>query len=101
LKKRNYPIFYARLLLIFFAAGQSALYFHQHKFTFAKAPVHGQTLTEKCRLCDAMHHQTMALAAVATDMPGISGHYDYTIVTYTFVSLSLILSTGRAPPLLS
>lgn len=106
MKKSKYHIFYAWLLLIFFVAGQFAVYGHQHKGN--KATSHlirhqtspsQHTVSEKCQLCDAMHHNTMVVNAHYYIAPIVVSHYNYKAVTYTFVSLSLILSTGRAPPI--
>lgn len=102
LKKSNYQVFCSRLLLILFVAGQVILYSHQHKFnntrSHFKHHTAQQTVTEKCQLCDAMHHNTMVVGSHYYAVPVVVSHYDYKAVTYTFVSLSLILSTGRAPP---
>jgi hypothetical protein len=90
------------LLLLIFVAGQVVLYGHQHKVNTAFSKVHSgtskQTITEKCQLCDVMHHNTMAVCVLYGVPPAVISHYDYKAVAYTFVSLSLILSTGRAPP---
>ncbi|MBS1500419.1 MAG: hypothetical protein JST32_00050 [Bacteroidetes bacterium] len=96
--KRN--IIIAWIVMVCFFAGQWAVYAHQHK-TFpaiAKASHHGTSLTEKCQLCDAMHHTS-----------AVQNVFHYTAVvtvterifiphTHSFVSISLILTTGRAPP---
>jgi len=104
-KNRSY-IIGAWLLLVFFAGGQVILFAHQHrvsKFEISKSSrPYQQIVTEKCSLCDAMHFNTM----VANGHPPvvhllIASHYDYIAVTRTFISFSLILSTGRGPPVLS
>ena len=103
LKKSKYPIFYAWLLLVLFVAGQVIVYSHQHKINNALSKGHAQTshqiITEKCQLCDAMHFNTMVINTHSVVIPVAVSHYDYKTVTYTFVSLSLILSPGRAPPI--
>ena len=79
------------------------LFAHQHKVSKYELGSHSrpyqQTVTEKCSLCDAMHFNTM----VVNEHPPVvhllpATHYDHKAVTRTFVSLSLILSPGRAPP---
>ena len=103
MKKNKSHIIGARLLLFIFVAGQVILYGHQHKVNTIFSKVHSstsqQTVTEKCQLCDAMHFNSMVINLRHYVMPVAVSHYDYKAVTYTFVSLSLILSTGRAPPL--
>jgi hypothetical protein len=103
LKKNKSHIIGAWLLLVFFVGGQVILYAHQHKvsqFGFSRNshPL-GQTVTEKCSLCDAMHFNSMTVHEHSVVMQLlVATHYDYKAVTYSFVSLSLILSPGRAPP---
>jgi hypothetical protein len=103
LKKSAYHIFCSRLLLVLFVAGQLLLYSHQHKVndivSHLKHRSAQQTVTEKCQLCDAMHHNTMVVDAHYYVAPIVVSYRSYKAVTYTFVSLSLILSTGRAPPI--
>ena len=103
LKKNRSYLIGAWLLLVFFSAGQVILFAHQHKLRQSEFSKHSrpfqQTVTEKCSLCDSMHFNTM----VVNDQPVIihlltATHYDYQAVTRTFISLSLILSPGRAPP---
>jgi len=103
LKKNKLHIIGAWLLLVFFVGGQVILFAHQHKvskFEISKSSrPFQQTVTEKCSLCDAMHFNSM----VVNEHPPVvhlltASHYDYKAVTRTFVSLSLILSPGRAPP---
>jgi hypothetical protein len=96
--KRNIIIVW--MIMICFVAGQWAVYAHQHK-TFpaiAKAAHHGTSLTEKCQLCDAMHH----IAAIQNEHHYFSpvANTDQLFIQskYNFVSISLILAAGRAPP---
>jgi uncharacterized membrane protein len=102
LKKGKYNIFYSWLLLSFFVAGQVTVFSHQHKVNTivhkAHYPAGRQIITEKCQLCDAMHSNSMAINTHAEVTYLALSNYDYKSVTYQFVSLSLILSTGRAPP---
>jgi hypothetical protein len=106
LKKGKFHIFYAWLLLIFFVAGQVAVYGHHHKLNRATSRLirhqtssSQQTVTEKCQLCDAMHHNTMVVNGHYYIAPIVVNQYNYKTVTYSFVSISLILSSGRAPPI--
>jgi hypothetical protein len=105
LKKNRSYILGAWLLLVFFVGGQVILYAHQHRVNQfsghipVKHASSQQTVTEKCALCDALHLNTMVAGehAVVVHLL-VASHYDYQVVTYSFTSLSLILSTGRAPP---
>jgi hypothetical protein len=87
--------------MVCFAAGQVMVYAHQHlvKYHTHQTSDNQQTVTEKCQLCDAMHHNSMML----TDHQYFSVDYStvhfYTPGQYDFVSIALILSSGRAPPL--
>jgi hypothetical protein len=103
LKQNRYHIQLARLLLVIFVAGQIVLYGHQHQVNTVLNKVHSQssqqTITEKCQLCDAMHFNSMVINMHYYVVPVVVSHYHYKAVTYSFVSLSLILSTGRAPPI--
>jgi len=56
------------------------------------------TLSEKCQLCDAMHHNAMALTDHQYFIPNISSDHVYKQGKYDFVSIALILSAGRSPP---
>jgi hypothetical protein len=100
MNKGKRHICYALTLLLCFAAGQWSIYGHQHK-TFAgfvKTGGHGQVLTEKCQLCDAMHHNSMIKHTDSFFSPvWITSHY-YKQGNYDFVSIALILSAGRSPP---
>jgi hypothetical protein len=102
LKNKSY-IIGAWLLLVFFVGGQVMLFAHRHKvikFELGKnSRPYQQTVTDKCSLCDAMHFNTMAANEHTPVMHLlVATHYDYKAVTRTFISFSLILSTGRAPP---
>lgn len=58
-----------------------------------------QTVTETCRLCDAMHHNTMAVDAQVFFEPVVAASYFYKAVNHHFISIALILSAGRSPPM--
>jgi len=103
LKKNRSYLIGAWLLLVFFVGGQVMLFAHQHKVSKFEFGRHGhtnqQTVTEKCSLCDAMHFNTMvANEHIPVVHLLVATHYDYKAVTRSFISLSLILSPGRAPP---
>ena len=92
---------YSRLLLIIFIAGQIVLYGHHHSSNGSRINAHsssGQTITEKCQLCDAMHfnhaviHQQVPVAPAQTAAPV------YVHIAYNFISVALVLSAGRSPP---
>jgi len=107
LKKNIYHIICAWALLLFFAAGQYMVYAHTH------APGIGsiksawqnsnnqpkQTVTENCRLCDAMRHNTMAVNTPVFFAPVVTESYFYKAVNHDFISVALILSAGRSPPM--
>lgn len=64
----KYHIICARLLLICFTAGQYMVYAHQHNVikslptaVYSAKTVPHQTVSEKCYLCDVMHHNNMAI----------------------------------------
>ena len=102
MKQRTPQLVRAWLLLVLFVAGQAAIYAHSHQSngTTVKSQhsTSQQTVTEKCQLCDAMHHNFMAVNVAAATAPAAISQYAYKTVAYSFVSFSLILSTGRAPP---
>jgi len=94
------------ILLLCFIAGQYMVYAHQHKLnhsikqTYAVSKHHAQqTVTEKCKLCDTMHHYN----AVGNNQTALTllpvESIIYVSPVYNFTSLSLILASGRAPPL--
>jgi hypothetical protein len=58
-----------------------------------------QTVTENCRLCDAMHHNTMAVNTPVFFAPVVTASYFYKVVDHDFISVALILSAGRSPPM--
>jgi hypothetical protein len=76
---------------------------HQHlnnavTFNAHKTTQNQQTVTEKCQLCDAMHHNSMTIYNAHYFSPVVSSDYFYTHIKYDFVSIGLILSAGRSPP---
>jgi hypothetical protein len=91
--------------LIFFIAGQVILYAHQHQNNNGVGKVSSlsfqQTITQKCQLCDAMHHNNTVLTHHVYFQPIVFSHWFFVNPTYDFISLSLILSSGRAPPVFS
>ena len=100
MKKGKRHILYAFTLLICFIAGQWAVYAHQHKtFAHVTRAAHSTVLTEKCQLCDAMHHNSMIQHSPTAFTSTVVTDHVYKQGTYDFVSIALILSSGRAPPL--
>jgi hypothetical protein len=94
-------IAYAWIVLICFAVGQIAAFTHQHpvvKISLSKNTSSGQTLKEKCYVCDAMHHTYMAVFAQAT--PSVFSTVIHTPYDrqHDYVGIALILSAGRSPP---
>ena len=106
MKKHKANILYAWLLLTCFIAGQYTVYAHQHKIfannvTKTHQPVKEQsrtTVQEKCSLCDAMHHTNAILNQHFYYSPNIVTNHFYQVYNYDFVSIALVLSAGRAPP---
>lgn len=105
LKRSKYHIVCSWILLACFVAGQYMIYAHQHNITTVIPSKYSvsknlpqQTVTDKCALCDAMHHHAMVKATQAyfseTEITG----YIFKSCEYNFTSISLILSGGRAPP---
>ncbi len=103
MKKSKYHIIYAWIVLICFAAGQGMVYAHQHLTQYSishqqKTDQNKTSVTEKCQLCDAMHHTSMVINKILHFTPAICADHFYKQGKYDFVSISLILSSGRAPP---
>jgi len=100
MRKSKRHIICTWIMLICFAAGQWAVYAHQHKaFTgTTKTAAHHTVVSENCRLCDAMHHNSMLTHSQTYFSPVVvTGHF-YKQGQYDFISIALILSPGRAPP---
>jgi hypothetical protein len=102
LKKNSIHIIYSRLLLIVFIAGQVILYGHQHNTFASHAKAHSssqQTISENCQLCDAMHFNHSVIdqqvhVAVVLSATRVYDHFDY-----DFISLKIVRSAGRSPPI--
>jgi hypothetical protein len=88
------------ILLLCFAAGQWAVYAHQHKVFAgtAKSATQRTIVSENCRLCDAMHHNNMMMSTYTYFSPVITTTHFYKQGQYDFINISLVLSSGRAPP---
>ncbi|MDB5124884.1 MAG: hypothetical protein JWP94_3013 [Mucilaginibacter sp.] len=105
LKKNKYHIVCSWILLACFIAGQYTIYAHQHNIASNISPKYSisknlpqTTVTDKCALCDAMHHNVMVKGASAYFERIVVTGYVFKSFEYNFISLSLILSGGRAPP---
>jgi hypothetical protein len=98
-KKDKRHIIYSWIVMICFIAGQWAVYAHYHRSYRTTAAIsHHTTVSENCQLCDAMHHNSMTIDTQPYFAHlTITKHY-FTPVHYNFVSISLILAAGRAPP---
>jgi hypothetical protein len=57
-----------------------------------------QTLTENCQLCGAMIHNTMVVNSTVYFAPVTVTGFTYKTFQYNFISIALILSAGRSPP---
>lgn len=103
-KKNRLHIVFAWLLLICFVAGQYMVYSHQHALikgiTKHNHLAEGrQTVKEKCLMCDAMHHtDAVAVSNTSFLIPLVTSDHVFKPGDYDFISIALILSAGRAPP---
>ncbi|MGN6178549.1 MAG: hypothetical protein ACTHNW_05180 [Mucilaginibacter sp.] len=92
-------------LLLCFAAGQWAVWSHQHRFQLSMVSRHSQphthktVISENCPLCDAMHYSSMAVFNIVYFAPVTVSSYFYKDAKYRFTSIALILSAGRSPPM--
>jgi hypothetical protein len=93
-------IIYTWIVLICFTAGQVMVYAHQHlvKYNTHQISQNQTTVSEKCQICDAMHHNSMALTDHQYFSPVAFTDHFYKQGKYDFISISLILSAGRSPP---
>lgn len=92
------------IILICFAAGQWCVYAHYHPTSYIKANTSKSqqtrtTISERCQLCDAMHHTSMTQENHTFFVPLITSELIYKQGQYNFVSIALILAAGRAPPI--
>lgn len=108
MKKNKLHIIYSWLLFICFTAGQYIVYTHQHLFvksitkaSYTTTDHQQQIVKEKCYLCDVMHHQAAVVNALSYFDPQVAVMHFYKACDYNFVSISLVLAAGRAPPVLS
>jgi len=99
---------YSWLLLICFLAGQYIVYTHQHKAVngivktvILKHQHPQQTVQEKCNLCDAMHHTHAVINNALSVTHQLAVPHVYKAHEYGFISFSLVLASGRAPPVVS
>jgi len=95
------------MLLACFITGQYIVYSHTHEANSGSHKVvvyHNPetspktTISENCRLCDAMQHNQMAVSSQVHFAPVAVTAYTYKNVKYHFISIALILSAGRSPP---
>ncbi|WP_184543650.1 hypothetical protein [Mucilaginibacter sp. FT3.2] len=108
MKKNKLNIIYSWLLLVCFVAGQYMVYSHQHQLvkgiskTASATGTHPQqTLKEKCDMCDAMHHTFAVIDTPLYATPQLAVMHFFKPCNYDFVSISLVLAAGRAPPVIS
>jgi len=82
------------------------VYAHQHKIIAGNSyksqrNVKNQARTivqEKCSMCDAMHHTNAVISHHTYFSPNIVTKHFYQVYNYDFISIALVLSAGRAPP---
>lgn len=110
MKTNKYTKFCAWVLLICFVAGQYMMDVHQHKFfknsgiTYNISKNHPRPATivqEKCYTCDLMHQIAMAISQSVYFSPVAITTHIFRVGDYDFVSIALILSAGRAPPVMA
>jgi hypothetical protein len=107
LKRNTRHIFRTWVLLFCFVTGQCIVYAHQHAGESSipktacqkQETLPKQTVTENCRLCDAMQHNQMMVSGQVHFAPVTVTAYTYKTIKYRFISIALILSAGRSPPL--
>ncbi|MGY4538834.1 hypothetical protein ACVW0P_003257 [Mucilaginibacter sp. UYNi724] len=109
MKKSTYHIFCAWALMLCFITGQYMVFAHQHniiKTLHAKncTDCHNtskQDIKEKCQLCDSMHHTYMELPGNNQYASFTPSNHTFITFEYDFKSIALVLSQGRAPPVVS
>lgn len=104
LKRSKRHIIYSWIVLICFVAGQTMVFAHTHlvissTYNTHKTAQNQQTITEKCQLCDAMHHNSMLTSELHYFSPVVVTDHFYKQGKYDFIGIALILSAGRSPPL--
>ena len=103
LKERKNHIICSWLLLLIFMAGQVVLYSHHHGAESLVVKVQHQvsckTASEKCGLCDAMRFNSMEINQTVSSNYLLAFDFFFIVNTTDFVSILLISSAGRSPPL--
>jgi hypothetical protein len=106
MKNRLRHIAYSWIVLICFALGQITAFSHQHLADFKLRPVavkhdtSGQTVKEKCYVCDAMHHTDMAIFADAAPLLLVAEADTRYTRQHDYKGIALILSADRGPPVI-
>jgi hypothetical protein len=104
MKNRLRHIVYSWIVLICFAVGQVTAFSHQHLSDFKLRPVTakhdaaGQTVKEKCYVCDAMHHISMAIFTDAAPALHVTDADTQYTRQHNYQGIALILSADRGPP---
>jgi len=91
-------IFLSWIFLLLFILGQTVLYAHQHKAKDLQKRPYQPAIAARCPLCDAIHNSPIVLTDEVFFEPVSRCYVFFTDQTYKFLSLSLILSSERAPP---
>jgi len=94
----QYRSFLSWVFLLLFVVGQTVLYTHQHKSMGLQKQPYRPAIAARCQLCDAMHNSHIVLTDEILSEPVTRNFLFFIDQTYKFSSLSLILSSGRAPP---
>ncbi|MEO8884450.1 MAG: hypothetical protein ABI367_00190 [Mucilaginibacter sp.] len=108
MKRNKLNIIGSWILLVCFMAGQYMAMVHQHKLLKQTSITYSinkhqhipvTTVQEKCYLCDTIHHTAAILnntiyCSAITAIP-----YIYKVGDHAFISISLILASGRGPPI--
>lgn len=105
MKRVKNQIRFAWIVLICFVAGQTMVYSHQHYTNASKISAHAlktpapvQTVSEKCNICDMMHHTHMVIFDTKAVNPPVTVCETLYSNLHDYKGIALILSAGRSPP---
>ncbi|WP_454804614.1 hypothetical protein [Mucilaginibacter phyllosphaerae] len=93
-----------------FITGQYMVFAHQHNIIIKTVHAKNcddchntskQSFKEKCQLCDSMHHSQMELLTNSYHTVFSTTDHAFVTFAYDFKSIALVLSQGRAPPVIS
>ena len=106
MKRKRRIVRLAWIMLICFITGQTVVYSHQHLANIKtsltgsiKTPQPTSTITEKCNICDMMHHTHMVIFNTAAINPPVTICETHYTRQHDYTFIGLILASGRAPPI--